>query len=436
MTFHREYYDTASIYSGNREGPVLGEINPPSFKGISKASKLSPVGSSDIEAYATLPRWQALGLDGPKSPKDKLNAFEQLAELKQTKRTPILPSYAEGDLNKQRELVDNVFKKNLGPEGRYFMNRIKNNSAKESWKSGDPTPSAIHTNSKTGLSMDFSTDCPERMAPCPYCYVEHGRGAFKEFNMHGANKTLVESPYRREILAMPEDVVNLTNSQGGLRAHSFGDYRPVQDYNNWKLALQDAEMKGLYIKAITKQPEFVHAFGDHPNLRVNISIDALPREMSNAPTFQEAMSLKAGKDNIKIRSVALTEAQGWEQAKNPNISVVTLYHTALGPENLMKTIKTQSPGLIKKVGEKNLWNEIKTWENMPRNSKAFKRLEEAFPNKICCQSGKCGQDPTKCGFGINAAGGLLAGVILPEVSKEKEPDSNSSGGYQADDGGL
>ena len=97
-----------------------------------------------------------------------------------------------------------------------------------------------------------------------------------------------------------------------MRAHSFYDYRPQQDYNQWKLILDDAEAKGLTIKAITKQREFVETFGDHPNLRINISIDNLPGEMTNAPSLADAIKLKGGRDNIKIRSVALTEDQAWE----------------------------------------------------------------------------------------------------------------------------
>jgi len=222
---------------------------------------------------------------------------------------------------------------------------------------------------------------------------------------------------------MPDELVNRLNSQGGLRANSFGDYRPVQDYNQWKLALDDAEAKGLYIKAITKQPELIQAFGDHPNFRANISIDALPREMSNAPTLEEALALKAGRDNIKVRAVALNEQQAWDMARNPNIDVVTLYHGMTG-DNLKKIIKAQNQGLLDKVGEDAVWKEIDTWQNMPPKSNVFKKLAKEFPEKICCQSGKCAGDKTKCGFGLNAAGGIIAGVMLPEFFKEDDSDSS------------
>ena len=394
------------------------------------ANEAGVVGDANpVNDLADMKRYEVLGLDKPMTARDSMTAQEELSTLVQGPKSQIIVQPEVGDLNYPRDVIEIIkankndwFKKSLGdPNARAFMNRMEQNRAK----------SAIHPNSKTGLSMDFSTDCPERLAPCPYCYVEHGRGAAKVYNMHGADKTLVETPYRREILAMPQELVNKLNSHGGLRAHSFGDYRPVQDYNQWQLALSDAEAKGLYVKAITKQPEFIEAFGDHPNLRANISVDWLPREMSNSPTLKEALALKAGRDNIKVRSVALNEKQAWEMARNPDINVVTLYHASVGPDKLMKLIEKQSPGLVKKVGKKALQKELNTWENMPGNSNAFKRLAKAFPGKICCQSGKCGGDPTKCGFGLSAAGGLIPGVIIPELINNNEDDSASSGDYRA-----
>jgi len=386
--------------------PFLAPIWGGSF--VNKPVSQRRSGGNIIKQMSEMPRYQALGLKSPMSAIDKLTPIQQLAELKQTPKTPIVPSYAVGDLSKQRVTL-NTFKQNLGSASKYFLNRMENNRG----------VSAIHPNSKTGISMDFSTDCPKRQSACPYCYVEHGRKSKELFNMHGNDKAIVETPYRREILAMPKQLVGRLNSQGGMRANSFGDYRPVQDYNNWKLALDDAEAKGLYIKAITKQPELIQAFGDHPNFRANISIDALPREISNSPTIEEAKALKAGRENIKIRSVALNEKQAWEMAKNPDIDIVTLYHGMTG-KNLKSIIKAQNQGLIDKVGEKTIDKEIGGWENMPPNSNAFKRLAKEYPEKICCQSGKCAGDKTKCGFGLGAAGGIIIGVLLPELGDDED----------------
>lgn len=370
-----------------------------------------------ISDLANMPRWQAAGMDRPVTTRDEMTAIEELSELGGA-RSPVEPSEYIGIGAKQPveilpvETIKETNKKQSKwfgatmqtPEGKYYLNRIKANTHK----------SAIHSNTKTGFSMDFSTDCPERLAPCPYCYVEQGRKGEEVLGMKGGAKKLVETPYRREILAMPQEIVDRMNAQGGLRAHSFSDYRPVQDYNQWKLALQDAEAKGLVIKAITKQPEFIEAFGDHPNLRVNISVDALPREMSNAPTMEEALRLKADRPNIKIRTVALNEKQAWEMAQDPRVDIVTMYHGRVG-DKLKQIVEAQNPGIVKKVSKENLNKELDTWQDMSPQSNVFKRLAEAFPGKICCQSGKCGGDPTKCGFGNVAAGGIIAGVVLPEV---------------------
>jgi hypothetical protein len=390
------------------------------LRGINKSE------ANAVKDLAGMKRYEALGLDSPVTARDKMTATEELATLKQTSKTKFSINETTGNLDPSTEIFPiatmakneraNWFKSILKtPEAKEYMRGLEMNRNK----------SAIHPNSKTGISMDFSTDCPERLAPCPYCYVEHGRNAEKLFNMKGNNKVIVETPYRREILAMPREMVERANGQGGMRAHSFSDYRPTQDYNQWELALQDAEAKGLYIKAITKQSEFVHAFGDHPNLRLNISVDWLPREMSNSPTMAEALALKAGRENIKIRTVALNEEQAWKMAADPNVNVVTMYHGLTG-DKLKQILMAQNKGLIDKVGKERLWKEIESWQNMPGNSKAFKRLAEKYPNKICCQSGKCGGDPTKCGFGMAAAGGLIAGVILPEfLDDEGGSDSPS-----------
>ena len=185
------------------------------------------------------------------------------------------------------------------------------------------------------------------------------------------------------------------------------------------------------MKAITKQPEFVKTFGDHPNLRINISVDNVPREFSqNAPTIAEAKALQAGRENIKIRSVALNPTEAEMFANNPDIDVVTLYH---GPTNfdsktgkrhnmLLNIIKVQNPQLVERVGLQRLQDYTDTWVNMPpvrpgesvgKAKSVAESLYKRFPNKICCQSGKCAGDKTKCGFGGFGAL-LIAGVGIPE----------------------
>ena len=215
------------------------------------------------------------------------------------------------------------FGENLSPESTKLVNWYKANT-RFGLKS-------VHYNSKTGLSIDFSTSCPKRLdpskGPCPYCYVEHGRVSKKQLGITGGEKGIFEQPYQGEIMDLPDDLIRELNSDGGIRMFSFGDYRPVEDFDNVNKLLSDARERGLTVKAITKQPEFIETWGNHPNLRANISVDKVPREISmNAPSIDEAKALQAGRENIKIRSVALNEAEALEFAENPDVNVVTLYH--------------------------------------------------------------------------------------------------------------
>ena len=288
--------------------------------------------------------------------------------------------------------------------------------------------SAVHPNAKTGLSVDFSTTCPKRGCAdgaCPYCYVESGRAADELFNMKGGNKGVdINNDYAGEVMEFNDELVQELNKDGGLRMFSFGDFRPGIDDNNVARLLDDAQEKGLYIKAITKQPEFIERFGDHPNLRANISVDNVPRDISeNAPTIEEALALKAGRENIQIRAVALNQAEADMYAEHPDINVVTLYHGLTNFDSkgnrhnkLMQIIERQNPQLVEKVGREKLQAYTDTWENFAPRSKARKAMNEKHPGKMCCESGKCRGDKTKCGFGLGA---LLAGIRLPELMDEE-----------------
>ena len=77
-------------------------------------------------------------------------------------------------------------------------------------------------------------------------------------------KKLRETPYQREIMAMPPDLINAVNRDGGLRMFGSGDYRGklsvrgpggkyTTDFKQVETMLDHATQKGLYIKAITKQ---------------------------------------------------------------------------------------------------------------------------------------------------------------------------------------
>jgi len=336
--------------------------------------------------------------------------------VKGLKRVPVGDVAKQGNLGKIEGLMTrNKFGESLSLQGRKILK----------WYDRNRGVTAVHFNSKTGMSIDFSTSCPKRLdpsfGPCPYCYVEHGRVADKLYKMKGANKNITDTPYNNEILNWSNDLIEELNRDGGIRMFSFGDYRPTKDFLNVSQTLEDARRRGLLIKAITKQPEFIKTFGNHPNMRINISTDNVPRPIcKNAPTINQALKLKSGRDNIKIRAVALNPEEAIKFTEDPRIDVVTLYHglTNFDPNGvrhnkLLNIIKDQNPSLVKKVGEKQLQDYTDTWVNMNPRSDKFRKIAAKYPNKICCQGGKCSRDPTKCGFGFSAM--LIAGVLLPEL---------------------
>ena len=243
--------------------------------------------------------------------------------------------------------------------------------------------------------------------------------------MKGGNKKIDpfgSRPYQGEVMSWPDDLIKELNRDGGIRMFSFGDYRPQYDFESVAKLLSDAQQRGLNIKAITKQPEFVKTFGNHPNLRINISIDNVPREISvNAPTMAEALELKGGRENIKIRAVALNPEEAVKFGKDPNVDVVTLYHgltnfsKGVRHDKLFKIVKEQNPEMVKRLGEENVRNYLDTWKSMPPAGKIHKEIEGMFKNKVCCTGGKCSKDPTKCGFQTGAI--LLGGVLLPNVDE-------------------
>jgi len=340
----------------------------------------------------------------------------------QTELTPP-PTSTAGAFDVERT-TRHSWREALSPESQQYVRGVEKNQGKQ----------AIHFNKKTGLSVDFSTSCPKRhsgFGACPYCYVDNDRVAkdLKIGIMTG--KPVTDNPYTDEIMKMPADLIWELNKDGGLRMFSFGDFRPGIDDKSVIGLLNDAQARDLHIRAITKQKEFIERFGDHPNLRINISTDPyLPREMSNAPTVQEALQWAGNRGNIKIRAVALNEKQAEKLATDSNIDVVTMYHgftnfdgkTGVRHDKLWKIVSTQNPDLVKKVGAKRLKAELDTWENMGANSKKFRRVDQKYKGRLCCGGGKCSRDSTKCGFGLGSLGALIMGVHLPMLTEGDDED--------------
>lgn len=235
---------------------------------------------------------------------------------------------------------------------------------------------------------------------------------------------------------MPPDLITALNRDGGIRMFASGDYRgmnPVKradgsvtsDFEQVQTMLDHAQQKGLYIKAITKQEDLVKHFGDHPNLRINISTDELPKGMTNAPTLKEALKWAGDRPNVKIRSVAMNWKQLEEHLANESIDVVTAYH---GPTNfaggkrnnkMFRIIELGNPKLVERSGRDAILKETDSWVDIRPNSNRFKELAKKYSGRLCCTGKKCPAGATKCGFGVGMAT-LIAGIALPEFEIEDE----------------
>jgi len=235
-----------------------------------------------------------------------------------------------------------------------------------------------------------------------------------------AGKLTVEHPYNGEIMNMPDDVIRELNKDGGIRMFSFGDFRPGIDEKNVQMVLDDAAKRGLKVKTITKELSYIEKYHDHPAQSIiNLSLDYLPREMSNAVSYDRAVKALADKPKAVIRMVVLNEKQALRALYDSNVDVITLYHGYTGKE-LLEIIKVQNPDLIKRAGIAKIRKEINTWQDLagPEHKNFRKMLTKKAPNRICCQGGNCAKDPTKCGLGNYEFSRLILGVHLPEKKND------------------
>lgn len=311
--------------------------------------------------------------------------------------------------------ISDTFLTRLDDESLAFMKWIKSN---------DNKTSVFHQNGKTGNSIDFSTSCAKRgcgAGACAYCYVENARVLAKAFGQSSQPKLEgIENVYRDEVLRMPKNLIEAYNMDGGLRMFSFGDFRPNVDDDGVARLLADAEKRGLYIKAITKEIELIKRFGKHPNLRANLSVDNVPREVSHSFTLDEAIAVKKDYPNVRLRVVALNLNEAEMFAANPNVDVITMYHGKSNWDhkgnytgNLTKLIREQNPEIFTKMGDAEAEKWLDSWQNMPFNSPKTKEFREKYEGRVCCTSGKCAGDPTKCGFAnkVAEAGGVALLIL-------------------------
>jgi len=220
-------------------------------------------------------------------------------------------------------------------------------------------PSAIAKNTKTGYSIDVTTDCPKRREgkACKYCYVEQSRKT-------GYNaKTVSDAcPYNGEIKRFKAPKVEFLNECGGIRLFSFGDYMP-EHRDTIRTILDDCHAMGLNVKAITKQVDFIKEFGNHPALRViHLSIDAV----GDGVEWNIAKELRNLHAKVLIRCAIMRpeDVQAMEFA-----DIFTFNHaTGLKALGFKKFSKVEVLNYAEKLG-----------------------------NRVCCTTGACFSCPVKCG---------------------------------------
>jgi hypothetical protein len=218
---------------------------------------------------------------------------------------------------------------------------------------------ALHANIKTGISIDLTTDCPKRRAgnPCSYCYVEASRKIG-----YTPKKVIDSCPYNGEILNFSRDKVDFLNQCGGVRMFSFGDYM-TEHRDTIGRILDDCEYVGLKVKAITKVPDFVKHFHDHPALRVvNISVD----NTGDGVDWKTAKRLRKRYAKVRIRSAIMRP----DDVKALAFCDVFTFNHALG-------LKSLGYRTFSKIEKTNYFTSL--------------------GGKVCCSTGKCFTCPLKCG---------------------------------------
>ena len=256
--------------------------------------------------------------------------------------------------------------------------------------------------------------------PCSYCYVEqnrrnavilHNEGAAKSRVDYEKVKTMITAiPYTDYLLkrntkgknkgeyVFTDEMVKEANQRGGLRMFSFSDYIKSAHRVQIELLLEQAKLRGLSIKAITKRPEFVEDFA-HTGITINVSIDNEGTGMDHAIAYRLAKKYS----NVHVRTVAKNPADFVKLGKDSKIGIITLFH-----------------------GDKA--NTPPGYESMSYKSTAVKEIiakEPNLRNRTCClNEAKCfnGKMDTQCQANCGAGMGKLTipNIVVGEKSKQAQ----------------
>lgn len=301
----------------------------------------------------------------------------------------------------------------------------------------------LAANGKTGASGDFTTICPQMMfnRGCFYCYR---RAALES----GVNNKLVAERvwYAGEILRIKQKDIDALNENGGLRIQSFGDWMP---HFSAMLAdvLHDAELRGLQVKIITKEPsmiQYLAALRDQGlgnnlyfNLSADYAIEKAPAAANTAGsasldhinpdrpfmrdedkqmwwkramTVEEAGSFRAKYPWVNTRIVATDTEEFIRGLKDPTVDVVTGYHgnirnyERIDSETGARKVEVEAlgdAGMPRFVYENGEW--ITEYEGKTSTHKQLaQRIREEglfleYYAKVCCQTGRCATCKGKCG---------------------------------------
>lgn len=213
--------------------------------------------------------------------------------------------------------------------------------------------SCISYNGKTLRSVDFCSVCPKQVAgkECIYCYVQ----AARKSGYH-AKKVYDCVHYHGEIGRMRDATIQRLNACGGLRLFAFSDYFPWMD-QDIELLCDDADARGLHLKAITKQPTFVYKW--HSRMRViNVSVD----NVGCGVDWDTAKELRKRYPNVLIRATIMREE---DLEALDFVDILTFNHACNG---------------------------FKLFSSDEKHS-----IARSSSKQVCCLTGRCEDCEVKCG---------------------------------------
>ena len=299
----------------------------------------------------------------------------------------------------------------------------------------------LAVNGKTGASGDFTTLCPQMFynKGCHYCYRLASLKSGVNNKLVGVNVW-----YGGEILRIKDKDVDMLNKNGGLRIQSFGDWMP-QFSAQLADMLYDADMRGLQIKIITKEPSMIDYVaqlkrqGLGKALYFNLSADyAIERAGSKetadyttfnaerpymrddagdlwwkrAMTVEEASRYRDKYSWVNTRIVATTVDEFIRGLRDPRVDVVTGYHGNIRSWERIDSTTGEVKVNVEALGDSGMpvfgydaqtgeWHLEKQGKTKTHQALAAaieeNGLQYEYYAKSCCITGRCATCNGKCG---------------------------------------